>query len=463
MLKKLKLQLTAVLIAVVLIQAPAAWADMSESELRLRAMEEKWMDRIDKLEKKYEALTNKDGKGAAGVPYNSRGVKKQGGIKIKHDKKGFHFETPDGTFSTHLLWRAQMRYSSLTGSSSPVTLSDFAKEDSNNFELRRVRMKIGGHGYRPWIKYYFEVDLQPSRKVADSSSKSSSRLIDYRITLQPFEQLGLRVGQWKINYNRERVDSSGRQQFVERSIVNRVFTVDRQVGAMLKGHLFKGTFADMRYYGGVFNGEGRSVNNVNSNVLLMGRLQWNFLGRDLKWRQSDVSYHKKPAGSLAFAAVTTQGPCTRWSSSGCGHLDGFKIGDANQFRIDQQVQEFAFKYKGLSVQEEFHWKNITDRKNHVDYNLRGSYAEAGYFLNGLIPQIPKNIELAGRYAFVDQPDDSNLLLTNNREEYSAVLNYFIAGHNNKITLDYSYLTLNDASSGRSASNNRIRLQWDVSF
>ena len=71
----------------------------------------------------------------------------------------------------------------------------------------------------------------------------------------------------KSNYNRERVDSSGRQQFVERSIVNRIFTVDRQVGVMIKGRLNKGTVADMRYYAGIFNGEGRSINNSGKDMM----------------------------------------------------------------------------------------------------------------------------------------------------------------------------------------------------
>ena len=205
-------------------------------------------------------------------------------------------------------------------------------------------MKIGGHGYKKWIKYYFEIELQPSRDIVSSSGSavdpesSSARVIDYRITVQPIDEIGFRVGQWKINYNRERVDSSGRQTFVERSIVNRVFTVDRQIGAMLQGRLFKETLADIRYYAGMFNGEGRSVNNPTNDMMYMGRLQWNFLGRDLKWRQSDVSRHKKPTGQLAFATATNNGRCTRWSSSGCGNLSGLTspaTATSTQFKVEQ--------------------------------------------------------------------------------------------------------------------------------
>ena len=322
-------------------------AAMSDQELRIRALEEK----IDFLQPK----------SVNGKSYDAHGVKKQGIKNPYHHKKGIHFESEDGNFSTNLQWRAQMRAE--TGRrGDPTEESDISGVESvNNFELRRVRMKIGGHGYK-YVKYYFEIDLQPSRSITADSESSSGRVIDWRIDVQPYEWLGFRVGQWKINYNRERVDSSGRQTFVERSIVNREFTIDRQVGVMLKGRFNKGTAADFRYYAGIFNGEGRSVNNNNKNMMKMARLQWNPLGRDLKWRQSDVKRHKKPALSIAGAWAGNKGSCTRWSSSGCGSLDWLANDTANpdRFEIDQYLAEVAYKSNGFALQSEYHWKNIDD-------------------------------------------------------------------------------------------------------
>ncbi|MGV7221934.1 MAG: porin [Nitrospinales bacterium] len=390
----------------------------------------------------------------------------KGYLKVKYSYPGFELTTEDGLFSTKLVWRAQMRYTN-PNRSDPRSLGNFTtRMDSSNFEARRLRMKIGGHGYKKWIKYYFEVDLQPSRDFDDSSSASSTRVIDYRLTLQPIKEIGLRVGQWKINYNRERVDSSGRQTFVERSIVNRVFTIDRQLGAMVQGRLFKGTPADLRYYAGMFNGEGRSVNNPSTDLLYMGRLQWNFIGRDLKWRQSDIAHHDIPSGQLAFAAATNNGRCTRWSSSGCGNLSGLtspKDTMPTQFKVNQWMQEFAFKYKGLAIQQEYHQKEVKDKVTGLTHDYEGMYAQIGYFFHGLIPAIPEKLELAFRYAFVNAPDTANINTNDDRDEYTVGLNYFFAGHNNKITLDYSHLTLDDESAGRKVSDDRFRMQWDVSF
>lgn len=387
-------------------------------------------------------------------------------VKVSRGSKGFRLESSDGNWQTNIGVRAQMRYTDTT-TGDLRRFSDFTtRQDSDTFENRRLRLKIGGHGFQPWAKYYFELDLQPTRDSDDSGADASTRVIDYRIDLQKYKEIGVRLGQWKVDFNRERVDSSGRQQFVERSIVNRIFTLDRQVGAQVKGHLFEGTPADIRYWAGVFTGEGRGVRNDDTDFMYMGRLQWNFLGRDLAFKQTDVEYTEQPTASFSLSAATNDGRCTRWSSSGCGNLDGFESAanaQDGQYSIDQFQQGFAFKWRGLSIQEELHWKDIEDNISGVESELRGGYIQAGYFFNDIFPSIPKQLELAARFAFVDEPNRDNILLENTREEFTIGANWFIAGHNNKITLDYSRLTLDDAIENRDVSDNRFRVQWDVSF
>ncbi len=389
-------------------------------------------------------------------------------IKVSHGKKGFRFETADGNWQTNLLWRAQMRFTT-PDRSDPRQLSNFDDESQNSFEMRRVRMKIGGHAYQPWLKYYFEVDLQPTRDTGDSSSKASARVIDWRADIAKYDFATLRVGQWKINYNRERVDSSGRQQFVERSIANRQFTIDRQVGVQLTGRLFKETPADMRYWAGVYTGEGRGVRNDDNNLMTMARLQWNMFGRELKWRQTDVEYTKKPTGSFSVAAAQNKGNCTRWSSSGCGNLDGFDSPSSlhgnttDRYEIKQWQQGSAFKYRGFSWQQEYHVKDIDDQETGTSSRLKGGYAQAGYFLHSIIPAFPKELELAARYARVEEPNKTDISFDNVREEFTIGANWFMSGHNNKLTADFSHLTLEDGYVGQDADEDRFRLQWDISW
>ncbi len=393
-------------------------------------------------------------------------------VKVGWGKKGFTLSTVDGLFATAIQWRFQGRYT-YPDRSDEDSVGDFMDNDESTFELRRVRMKVGGHGYKPWLKYYFEVDWQPTRSAGTSGS--DTRLIDWRIMLEKYKWIQLQLGQWKINYNRERVDSSGKQQFVERSIVNSVFTIDRQVGVMLHGHLAPGTLFDSRYYAGVFTGSGRGEANDDDQMMYFGRFQWNFLGRDLKWEQSDTAFHELPTGSLAFGAYTTTGKCTRWSSSGCGTLGFTNSLGANytsdsaasdgQFRVEGLVEEFAFKWRGLSIQHEYHWKQVKDSGGGISgvpnskTNLMGSYSQIGYFPHYLIPAVPKPLEFAFRYAFVD-PDVS--AKDDRLQAFTFATNWFFAGHRNKITMDVSHLTL-AVPTGKDLTEQRFRLQWDVSF
>ena len=388
-------------------------------------------------------------------------------IKVGWGKKGFTLATADGLFQTKIQWRFQGRWT-YPERSDPRDEKAFADNEESTFELRRVRMKVGGHGYQPWIKYYFEVDWQPGRDFDDGAGNAATRLIDWRIMLEKYKWAKLRIGQWKINYSRERVDSSGKQTMVERSIMNRVFTIDRQIGAMLYGRVNPGTPVDMNYYLGVYSGSGRGVaKNDDDNMMYMGRLQWNVFGRELKWRQSDVKFHKKPTASLSIGGYTTIGKCTRWSSGGCGNVSGFESPASakdGQFRVDGMQVGSAFKYRGFAWQHETHWKQIKDSEANVGEqktNMFGGYLMAGYFPHYLMPAIPKPLEVAFRYSHVD-PNLSDNSNEDFRQEFTTGFNWFFAGHRNKLTLDVSHLTLDTGDSGVQ-SEQRVRLQWDVSF
>jgi len=397
-------------------------------------------------------------------------------VNLGYGSKGFEIRTRDGRYSTQLQWRVQMRYSNpISGDPSEdefVGSKQVTDQPESSFQIRRARIKVGGHGYKPWIKYYIEYDFP------------SSRLLDWRIMIEKYNWLQLRVGQWKVNYNRERVDSSGKQEFVERSIVNPTFTIDRQIGAMLYGHLFRGTMADTWYYAGVFNGRGRGQVNDDERMMWMGRLQWNFLGRDLKFSQTDVEFHEKPTASVSFAGYTTRTDCTRYSSVGCVDLPGFSGagGDDNangRYNLVGMQQGFAFKWRGWDIQQEYHWKQIDDEQFPAGCesppfgtgqagcqgprtNLMGSYVQSGIFPHHIISKsIPDKLHMGFRYAFVDPNISSEFDLN---QEYTFVVNWFFAGHRNKLTFDTSRLTLdNRPEDGGFQAIQRFRLQWDISF
>jgi phosphate-selective porin OprO/OprP len=358
---------------------------------------------------------------------------------------GLNLESPDGNYLAHVELRAQTRFSDFDVDADSE-IGDQEREDGE-LKLNRARIKLGGHLFRQWLKYYTEYDF-----VSDT-------LLDLWAAPQVSEALGFRVGQYKVPYNRERFDSSGKQQFAERSIVTPPFTLDRQIGITVLGRLFSGKAIDSNYFAGVFRGNGRGGSgDDDSKSMLFGRWQWNMFRRVLPFSRSDISRHQQPTGSLAIAAASNRSAFTRFSSDGGGELPGLPKGEDGQYDVEQAMGEFAYMYRGLSIQSEYHWKQIDDRVNAAETDMTGFYFDTGYFFSELIEWVPKPLELTARYARV-LPDDSQI--TPRQTELAFGGNWFFNGHRNKLTLDVTRLR-ESTDVSRSAFWG-IRLQWDVSF
>ena len=310
-----------------------------------------------------------------------------------------------------------------------------------------MRIKIGGNAFKPWLKYYMEYEL------------GGNALLDMRFMVEKSRAWRIKVGQWKAQYSRERIISSGRQQMMERSIINRAFTIDRQQGVSLYGQLVGQGAANLSYWVSVFTGMGRGArSNDDEHLMYMARVQWNFLGRVVPFTGSDWEYNEAPAAQLIFAAVTNRSPYTRFSTSGGGQLVGFEDGAPGQYRVNQWLQETAFKYRGFAWQQEFHWKQVTDHVNETTRTLIGTYFQAGYFFHYLWEAFPRPLELAGQVALFNPDTDlGNDLLT----EYSFAANWFFNGHLNKLTADITYFNF-DFAGQEDQSQWRFRVQWDVS-
>lgn len=266
--------------------------------------------------------------------------------------------------------------------------------------------------------------------------------------------------QFKPEFSRERVTSSARQQFAERSILHGTFQLDRQIGFSLLGHLMPGGRGDSWYSAGLFTGNGRHHGfGGGSRPMLVGRYQWNFLGRDPAFSSSDVEHHEAPAAAVAVAGVTSRGRYTAFSSHGGDQLEGFAPGAPGQYGLRQATADFLLKYRGWSVQHELHVKSIYDHLREKRTRLRGAYVQAGYFPHYAARWIPKPLEAGCRWALLD-PNTS--LPGDLRSEQAFVLNWFFEEHQNKLSFEIGRLTLDRPGLG-GLTRLSYRLQWDVHF
>jgi hypothetical protein len=358
---------------------------------------------------------------------------------------GLQYRAEGGNFYQWLTLRNQVRLS-YPFDDAPTTVEDFPDPGETELTLNRSRFKMGGFVGRPWVATFLEIDLK--RPV----------LYHLFVTVKKVEWLQFRAGQWKVEFNRERVASSGDQQFVDRSIVNRDFTLDGQIGGMAFGRVRQGRVLDSQYFFGLFLGAGRLSGNDDSYPMYLGRYQWNFFGRDAGFSQTDVEYSEKPAGTVGIAAAWNRGKYTRFSSSGGTELDGFETGLAGQYELKQEMIDFAIFYQGFSAQGEAHRKRVVDHVNGSTTDLRGAYVQAGYFPHHLWRSMPAKLELAGRLGFVD-PDTT--IGSDSQSEVSFAVNWYINQHRNKINFDLSRIGVDDPAGGESEL--RVRLQWDLSL
>jgi hypothetical protein len=365
----------------------------------------------------------------------------------KHTSQGFIFKTEDERFEMQIGARLQLRFS-LPDDQDPVTFADFTNQDFGVFKINRARLKVGGHAYQPWLKYYFEYEL------------SRSILLDYRVMIEKWPWLNIKAGQWKVEFTRERYISSGNQQLVDRSLVNRTFTIDRQQGVEVLGNLDGGGIANFDYWLGIFTGTGRgATQNDDKKMMYFGRFQWNFLGRELPFSGGDLNISPQPAGIIAFAAVNNNSPYTAFSSMGGAQLNGFEGTNDSQYKVNQFQIESAFNYKGFTWSSEFHRKNIYDNFDKTSTELGGFYVTTGYFFGQILDFWPEPLEMAARYAVI-KPD---LSAQNNEQiEAGVALNYFFAAHKNKLTTEVTRFMFQDQTLARE-NELRFRLQWDISF
>ena len=152
-------------------------------------------------------------------------------VKIQYTDKGFQFSTQDEKYLLHIESRLQFRFAT-PGDEDPLTFDQFESGDETVFKINRARLKVGGNAFQPWLKYYWEYEL------------AQGNLLDFRIMVEKWSFLKLKIGQWKVDYSRERSISSGKQQLADRSIINRAFTLDRQQGVALFGRVNEGRISD---------------------------------------------------------------------------------------------------------------------------------------------------------------------------------------------------------------------------
>ncbi len=369
---------------------------------------------------------------------------------------GIHVLANDSSFYLKLGFRFQNLHVS-EWKISDGTLNDYQA----NFLVRRSRLKFDGWIHNSKLKYKLEIGLS-NRDIGsqgDEFRNANNLILDASLSYNFYKNWTIQFGQRKLPGNRERIISSGNLQFVDRSMLNSRFNIDRDIGLQLINHHTIGKSFLIKETIALSQGEGRNVTEGN-----FGGFGYTFKAEFFPFGDfaskgayvgSAIKNEEKLKLAWAFAydininAVRERGQLGRF------------IVDENETYYGKTLKTFfsdiMLKYKGLSIMAEYVNKKTSD-DNPIVYADNDEIVGVFFTGNALNLQggymFDNNWEIALRYTDVN-PD---AVVSSSEEQYTFGLSKFIVGHKLKIQSDLTYRNL-------TTSDNRIifRTQLDVHF
>ncbi|NVK52259.1 MAG: porin [Flavobacteriaceae bacterium] len=373
----------------------------------------------------------------------------------KFGKGIFNLKGKDNSWSMKMAARMQFLGTSIWDASN----GNYTNQESSML-VRRARLKFSGFAYSPKLQYKIELGLS-NRDISGASIYTNNApryILDAVIKWNFYENFVLWVGQTKLPGNRERIVSSGNMQLVDRSLLNKRFNIDRDMGIQLRHHFnLSDTFIVKEAFS-IAQGEGRNITTGN-----LGGFQYttrveflpfgnftskgDYSGGDLK-REESIKWAFAASYDLNNNAVKNRSNQGAYMTNDTGFY---------QTNISTLFVDTMLKYKGFSFMGEYALRDAADpiAKN-SDNSLTGDKVQTGNSLNLMSGYLFKNNwELSGRYTNVTY---DQFLSKGAENQYTVGISKYIVGHKLKVQSDLSYLDL-------VGKTNQLmyRLQIDIHF
>lgn len=358
-------------------------------------------------------------------------------------KNGFHIRQTgsngEDSFLIRFTGRLQGRY---TYKGMSARGNQGGGRDSSTFELERARLGVRGHMVNPRLTY--KIEYEAGTDSSDKGSMTDAFIYVKEVLGKGNKILNVGVGQFKPPFLRQERISSARLQFVDRSLTNEFFNIDRNVGLWADG-----SYGPLGWTAAVTNGFD-SVNtrprNIDQSPGLLARLEYNILrdgDKNMKFEESDFRHTSSPAWVIGAAFATD-------ANNGTAARQRDPDGDP-KFKVYTAEVDTVFKYMGLSLQAEYvaRWLKY-DPVQKPGFFLPGGgfdggpvplgetvfahgfYAQGGFFLK------PSRIEIGVRGSVIwdDAPGNGAAV------EVGPVFNWFISrDHRVKFQMDVSYVDI----------------------
>jgi len=347
-----------------------------------------------------------------------------------------------------------------------LTVVDWDKQDGkyidpqSEFTIRRARLKFEGFAFSPKLEYKIELGLSNDDISGASvyTSNAPRYILDAVAKWHFAKNMELWFGQTKLPGNRERVVSSGNMQFVDRSLLNSRFNIDRDMGIQLRHHFnLTGDFIVKESFA-LSQGEGRNITTGNLGghqyTTRVELYPFGEFASEGDYSGSDLKREETPKLALGVSYDFNNNAVKNRSNQGSYMTNdvGFFETNINTLFIDAM-----FKYNGFSFMGEYANRDAKDpyAKN-SDNSLTGAEVQVGDGLNLQAGYLFKtNWEIAGRYTNIAY--DKTITGRDIENQYTLGVSKYIVGHKLKVQSDVSYLDF--------GANDKLmyRLQFDIHF
>ncbi|WP_026236370.1 porin [Pontibacter roseus] len=349
-------------------------------------------------------------------------------------KRGVGVVAPDTAFSVNMRFRMQSRAVYNTISKDDFGVSEY------ELRVRRLRLRFDGFMYSPKLTY--SVQLSFSRGDMDWSMRDQSNINtspnvvrDAVVHYRPNDRWQFSFGQTKLPGNRQRVVSSGEQQFIDRSIVNGLFNIDRDFGFQ---SVYSNNLGGLHYLlkGAVISGEGRNVFTTDRGLSYTGRIELLPLGEFTNggdYFEGDLE--REPTPKLSLAGGMNHNENARRTGGQTGR-DLYQETDMQTYFLDGLL-----KYRGMALYAEY---MAREADNPFTFNPAGDtrYILTGHGQNYQLSYLfQNNLEVAGRYSRIT-PNQEVRTVENTEEAYIAGVTKYLRRHRVKLQGNLAYHSLN---------------------
>jgi hypothetical protein len=352
--------------------------------------------------------------------------------------EGLVFTHPEGRYKTALRFRIQNLAEVTTRSGTDLGI------DEIRARVRRARIRLGGYAVNPRLTY--QLQLSFSREDQDWNDTAFPNIlrdanVTYAVIQESGQTLSLSFGQGKLPGNRQRVISSGDLQFADRSLVNRVFNIDRDFGFQTFYRL-----ENWNLRASVSSGEGRNLSfPSDAGLAWVVRAEWlpfgSFEGRE-DYVESDLKRHRSFKLGLGATRAFFNQSNRAGGTTGAVYTTSGNAQSGTPVRRDQSLNllDAIAKYRGWSIQAEYGQRSSPEgviAANQALFEGSGWMIQSGYLLTD-------RWELACRFARISPDhrskiDPKNLLLAHS----TLGINHYLDGHRVKVQADITRQSLTD--------------------